>query len=116
MLLALRDAEGYSRKLLLLSPIDALIAARLNGRASAKSIADDLAKQTGQPSFPVQRIHKLIQALDENLMLESKRFQTHKQRVLDDFRKAPERPPCLAGSGYENDAAALSATLESYHS
>ena len=110
--LALRDGEGFSSKLLLLSAVDAAIACRLDGEASAEDIAAELARQAGVEDFPAKRVTDLVRMLDENLMLESDRFLARRQKVVAEFRDAPSRPAFLAGQSYPGDPEGLSKTLD----
>ncbi len=114
MFLVLRDAEGYSERLMLLSPIEALIAARLDGSLSAKQIAAQVSRQTGIKELTAKIVDKLVDKLDENYMLESKRFSDHKRDVLEGFRAAPVRPALLAGNGYSASSKRLTRELKSH--
>lgn len=112
--LALRDTEGYSDNLVLLSPIDALIALRLDGKTTAAKVAEDIGTQAGIDEFPVKRVWDLVLTLDKNLMLESEHFLEHKKSVTEAFLKSGERPAFMAERGYPGEAEALSKTLDEY--
>lgn len=49
------------------------------------------------------KIIKLAEELDNNLMLESERFEEHKKIVSQDFAKSNIRLPAYAGKAYESD-------------
>jgi len=112
--LALRDNEGFTDKIMLLSPLDALIAARLNGRITTEQIAAEVGRQSGMNALPIKRIEELITALDKNYMLESERFRKRREAVLEDFRSAPERPAALAGRSYTAKPKELTKTFDDY--
>ncbi|MEE8424856.1 MAG: AmmeMemoRadiSam system protein B [Elusimicrobiota bacterium] len=112
--LSLRDPEGFTDKLILLSPLDALIAARLNGRTPAAKIAKAVARQTGVAGLGAERVEELVKALDENLMLDSGRFREHKKSLAEDFRKASSRPAHLAGRSYAAKPGELEKSLDSH--
>ncbi|MFH2203022.1 MAG: AmmeMemoRadiSam system protein B [Elusimicrobiota bacterium] len=113
-IIVLRDPEGYTDLLMLLSPVEALVAFQLNGRLGAREIADQVVAQTGLKSFPVEFIELLVAKLDENYMLDSKRFAARKKQVLDDFRRAKVRPSLLAGRGYSAQPAKLTRELDAF--
>jgi AmmeMemoRadiSam system protein B len=112
--LALRDNEGYSDRMVFLSPIDALIAGCLDGRTTEEEACSRLSKQIGAKEFPAGRVRELLKVLDENLLLENERFERAKKAVLDGFRSSPERPAHLAGASYPEKAEQLEAALDSY--
>lgn len=114
MFLSLRDPEGFTDKLILLSPLDALIAARLNGRTPAAKIAEAVSRQTGVAAVTAERVEELVRALDENLMLDNGRFREHQQDLADGFLKSPSRPARLAGRSYAAGANELGKTLDAF--
>lgn len=114
MFLSLRDPEGFTDKMILLSPLDALIAARLNGRTPAAKIAEAVSRQTGVKAVTEERVAKLVEVLDENLMLDNARFREHRKNLADGFLKAPSRPAQLAGRGYAAEAKELAKTLDGF--
>lgn len=114
LVLLLRDTEGYTDKLMVLSPIEALIAARLDGRRSAERIADQVCRQTGLKEIDAQTVEALVKKLDANYMLESNQFRKRKRGVLDAFRRSDSRPAILAGRSYPAQASELHDTLEGF--
>ncbi|MFC1679193.1 AmmeMemoRadiSam system protein B [Elusimicrobiota bacterium] len=112
--MVLRDPEGFTDKMLLLSPVEALIASQLDGSSTAKSIAEKLDRQLGDQKIPMDRIDALLKALDENLMLDSERFRKHKAGVIEVFSSSTERPATLSGSGYPADPETLGRTIDAF--
>jgi len=110
--LALRDPEGYTDKVVLLAPLEALIVSRLDGSVSGAALMKELRALPGGENIPDDHIERLLEALDEHLMLDSKRFKEHKAGFLRSYREAPQRPPLLAGVGYPDDAKALTGVME----
>jgi len=112
--LALRDDDGFSEQVVLLSSLDAIIAGCFDGRTTEKQALARLARQVGAKEFPVTRLRELRRVLDENLLLENDRFERARRAILEGFRDAPERPAHLAGVGYPARPVKLAAALDSY--
>ncbi len=114
--MALRDNDGYSDQVVLLSLIDALIAECLDGNTTEEEALQRLSRQVGGKDFPVGRIRDLIKVLDDNLLLDNDRFRKTQQAVLDAFRSATERPAHLAGGSYPEQPDQLAGNLNDYFS
>ncbi len=60
------------------------------------------------------KIRKLAEELDNNLMLESERFEEHKMQISKDFAQSTIRLPAYAGKAYESDPIYLRDQIESF--
>jgi len=59
-------------------------------------------------------IRRLIDQLDENLLLDNQRFAAAKARALAEYHAAPHRPLTSAGQSYAADPQELRAALDAY--
>lgn len=105
--LALRDTEGWTERLVLLSALEAQVAARLDGRRTAAQVAAELARHGHD--IRAEEVAAFAKGLDEALMLDSPRFRRQVRTAATAFKKARARPAALAGRSY----AAAPAELES---
>ena len=62
----------------------------------------------------MEDLQRVIEQLDEALLLENERSAAAQDRALDAFRAAPFRPPSLAGHGYPNEQSELQSLLDGY--
>lgn len=60
------------------------------------------------------KIRKLAEELDNNLMLESERFEQHKMIISKDFAQSTVRLPAYAGKAYESDPVYLRNQIKSF--
>jgi len=65
-------------------------------------------------TLPADAVVHLIAALDDASMLETERVAKRCVEAMDRYRRAPCRPPALAGSGYPDDRTALWRLLQEY--
>jgi len=86
----------------------------LDGDHSVVDIQAALMRRFGQLVFSEQ-IEQVINQLDEALLLDSERFREHVRKMEEEFRRAPVREPCSAGSGYPADPEELVAMLDALH-
>ncbi|HSF30447.1 MAG TPA: AmmeMemoRadiSam system protein B [Candidatus Tectomicrobia bacterium] len=95
-------------------PREALfIVALFDGNHTILDIQEAYTRQSGQLLYS-DVIKALIAELDERLLLDNERFETHKHHLLEAFRKSPVRRAAHAGSAYEADPSALTAQLAGY--
>ncbi len=95
-------------------PREALfIVALFDGNHTILDIQEAYTRQSGQLLYS-HVIKALIAELDERLLLDNERFETHKHHLLEAFRKSPVRRAAHAGSAYEADPSALTAQLAGY--
>ena len=103
--LALRDPEGWTERLVLLSALEAQVAARLDGSRTAAQVAAELARHGH--ALSAGDVAAFAKGLDEALMLDSPRFRRLVRAEAAAFRKARVRPASLAGRSYAAAPAAL---------
>lgn len=110
--LALRDPEGWTDRLVLLSAAEAQVAARLDGLRTAAQVAADLARH-GHPAS-ADGVAAFARSLDEALMLDSPRFRRRVRAAASAFRKARIRPAALAGRSYAAEPRELEAEMGAF--
>ncbi|MGH7839937.1 MAG: AmmeMemoRadiSam system protein B [Candidatus Binataceae bacterium] len=64
--------------------------------------------------LPSEHLHSLIDALDQGYFLDSPRYADRVREIHEEFVRAPQRPPALAGLAYENDPTRLRAEITGY--
>ena len=111
--ICLRDPTGLSEGTLFVPRQALIILAQCDGKHSILDMQEAYARQFGEILFS-DTIKALIDQLDEQLLLDSERFQTYRQQVSDEFRRSPTRHAAHAGQAYEADAYQLEAQLASY--
>ena len=82
-----------------------------DGRHSVGDIQKKIQEATGQ-EVPADQIQSFVEKMDDALMLESPRFQAHRQQMIIDYRALPERPAQFAGEAYSADPTALYAEID----
>lgn len=108
----LYDRSGIAAARLLVSPLGLLVAGRLDGSASVLDVADALNRELRDGEITCSDVEQIIGALDEALFLVGDRFQDYQAQAARDFHASPVRQPCSAGSAYDDDHAALAASLD----
>lgn len=111
--IALRDNSGLSKHVLALPPIGFFIVTLFDGAHTVADIQAEFTKRFGQKIAP-EPILKLIAQLDDALMLESVKFEAHKQKVIAEFRAARTRRAAHAGQAYPGRANALRKQLDGF--
>ncbi|MBI2561574.1 MAG: AmmeMemoRadiSam system protein B [candidate division NC10 bacterium] len=111
--LCLRDPQQYSEVVVYVPAQTASILGLFDGQHSLLDIQEAFARRFGSLLFREQLL-KVIQSLDEHLLLESPRFAAHRARLEDGFRQSRSRSAILAGKSYPPEATALRQQLESY--
>lgn len=112
-LVCLRDPTHLTEQVLFVPQETLFILAHFDGKHSILDIQEAFIRRFGELLFS-DKIKALVAQLDEHLLLESERFQVHKQRVIADFRTSPIRPAAHAGEAYEADPVKLQAQLDRY--
>jgi hypothetical protein len=105
-MMLLRDAGNLSDRTVAVPPRTLFILSLLDGRHSLREIQVEYVRRFGDLILS-QQLERLIQELDENLLLEGERFQQYRQEVEERFRALPFRPPAHAGAAYPADSDAL---------
>jgi hypothetical protein len=111
--ICLRDPSHLTEGVVFVPREALFILARLDGRHAILDIQEAYTRHYGQLLYS-ESIKALIAELDEHLLLENERFQTHKQLLLEAFRNSPVRRAAHAGSAYEADPDALAGQLAGY--
>jgi len=65
-------------------------------------------------NLSLSTLQRILDQLDQALLLESPRFEEAKAAALAAFRQAPARPPVLAGGSYPEEPAELKSFLDGY--
>lgn len=94
----------YDRQRISPAPLDLPCAALpllrlLDGTRSRPAILQTLARDPAGET----RVREWLQALDEGLFLEDRRFREHLIALVRDFQAAPVREPICAGNAYARD-------------
>ncbi len=111
--LMLRDPLALSDKVAILPQALGPLLALMDGSRDAAGLHAALLIRAGIRIAP-EIIQRVIDQLDDALLLDSDRFENAYGQVLQAYRAAPFRPPSLAGPGYPSDPAALHRLLEDY--
>jgi AmmeMemoRadiSam system protein B len=107
----LRDPQGFSDKLVFLPPPIFFIVSRFDGQHSILDIQADYTRHYGDLLFSGQVI-RIIEQLDESLLLDSERFSEADREARAAFAAAPVREASHGGVSYEAEPEALRRRLE----
>jgi AmmeMemoRadiSam system protein B len=110
----LSDPLRLSGKEVFLPLENAFILGLLNGQNTILEIKAEYMRKTGYMLMS-NTIDQFIQALDENLMLDSDRFRSVMARLEEDFRRSGVRPPFHAGLSYPSDRGELKDLITSFY-
>lgn len=111
--LVLRDPLQLSDRMVVIPRELGPLLALCDGTRDAGALRASLAVRFGLRLRP-GLVERLLQALDEAFLLENERFVQARQRALDEYRRAPFRPPILAGQSYPADPDELRRFLDRY--
>jgi len=111
--ICLQDPQNISEKALFLPPQTYFVVSLLDGRHSIVDIQAEFMRQFGDFLF-TEKVEEILGQLDQNLFLESERFQEASRQVCDRFKRSPSREAAFAGKSYETDPRELRIQLESY--
>jgi hypothetical protein len=109
----LRDPLAVSDKVVILPQALGPLLALCDGSRDLTELHADLLMHTGL-RITQDVIQRVIDHLDDALLLENDHFAQAYAETLRAYRAAPFRPPVLAGQSYPAQAAALRAMLEDY--
>ena len=101
-LLLIRDPLGLSEKQMLVSLAIAPLLGLMDGEHNLDEMTRLAASALDQPPAREQLV-RLVDKLDELVMLENERYEAVYQSALDDFRHAAYRDPMLAGVNYPGE-------------
>lgn len=110
--LALRDVDGWTDRLTLLTHVEAQMAARLDGERTAAQVAAELGRH-GIPASSSDVV-AFAERLDAALMLDSPRFKKLVKTRTAAYRKSRSRPAHLAGRSYAADPSELTRQLAGF--
>jgi MEMO1 family protein len=111
--ICLRDPTHLAAEAVFVPRETLFILAHCDGQHSILDIQEAYTRQYGQLLFS-DAIKALIAKLDEYLLLDNERFQAHRRRVIEDFRRSPVRRAAFAGEAYEAAPNKLEAELAGY--
>jgi AmmeMemoRadiSam system protein B len=106
------DLAGPGRVVLIPAPLVPLLVA-CDGTRDERALQLELQARTAG-RIPPGTVRRVLEALDEALLLEGSRLQRALAEALADYRAQPFRPPALAGASYPADPAALDDLFERF--
>jgi hypothetical protein len=112
-LLCLQDPQNISEKAIFLPPPLYFIVSHFDGRHSTLDIQAEYMRRYGEILF-TEKIQKIIDQLDENLLIEGDRFQKALREKEESFKRASTREAAFAGKSYEGDAERLKVQIERF--
>lgn len=110
-MIALRDPMGIAEDMILVSKTALLILQFCDGQHPEKEILHKCRQLLGV-QIEESRLHKLLDHLDENFMLENARFDAKLQRVESEMLTAKLRPAAHAGISYPGEKGLLSQKIQ----
>ncbi len=110
-LIYLRDPSGLSHNTVALSPRAFFLAALCDGEHTLREIQAAYVRRFGDLIY-LERIEELLRQLDEALLLEGERIESHRRKVLEEYTASPVRKPIHAGGAYPDSPDALRAMLD----
>jgi AmmeMemoRadiSam system protein B len=111
--ICLRDPTNLTEDAVFVPRAALFILAHCDGKHAILDIQEAYTRQYGQLLYS-DSIKALVAKLDEHLLLDNARFEAHKQRLIEAFRKCPVRRAKHAGTAYEADPSTLAAQLAGY--
>jgi MEMO1 family protein len=101
-----RDPEGITDKSLVVSRDVLCLLALMDGSRGTRDIQDEFVRRWGTVMQP-ERIHLVIQTMDEHFFLANDRYRSHIDSLRREYMVAPFREACLSGRSYPNDGEEL---------
>ena len=108
-----RDPEGITDNALLVSRDVLFLISLMDGAKSVRDIQYEFTKASGL-MIEEERITSVIRILDDHLLLLNTRYESHVNRLREEYGALPFRNSCLAGRSYPGEAEALRAYLASF--
>ena len=112
-MLALRDPSGLADQAVVVSPSALLILQMLDGRHTMRELQTELVRRTGQ-LVRSDQLERMIGQLDEGLLLQTPRFEEHRQRRLAEYRASGVRECRYAEGGYPLEPDAFRAMVDGW--
>ena len=110
----LKDPLNFSSPLGF-SPVGYFILSHLDGRHSLIDIQEACSKQFAHVLL-ADELKDFINMLDQHYYLESERFLTHRDAVIDEFRRRPSRGAAHVGGAYHADPGELKKQIDGFFS
>lgn len=111
--LLLRDPQQITEHALLVPQVLAPLLAFCDGAHTIEAIRAALQHRLGT-TLTTAHLAEFIETLDQAYMLDNERYAAARAQVLTQYRRAPARPPTLAGLSYPSDKTALWQHLQDY--
>lgn len=111
--IGLRDPSNMGDKVVVVPYATFFIISLFDGKRSLLDIKAEYMRKYGEILF-TEQLEEIIRQLDDNYLLESKRYEAYHQRIEEEFRKAELRPAVFSGKSYESDSPKLMEQLESF--
>ena len=105
-LILLRDLMGYAGDSLLIPPPLAALLTQMNGENSLRDLQAYYMRATGNLLF-MEDLQEFVHKLDENLFLESERFEQLVAQRINDFLQNSVRSMQHCGTSYPSDPQTL---------
>jgi len=109
----LRDPLALSDKMAILPQVLGPLLVLMDGSRDVSELHAALLVRGGLRVSP-EIIQRVVDQLDDTLLLENDRSAQAYADVLHAYRTAPYRPPSLAGTGYPDEPAGLRGLLDDY--
>lgn len=111
VMVCLRDPSGLSDRVVTASPHIIPVLQLLDGTHSLLDMQTALTRATGS-LVQSEDLQRIIDTLDEALLLDNERFRAHREQVMREFAGSPVRHATSAGHSYPDDPAELREFLD----
>lgn len=111
--LILRDPSGLSDAVARLPPSLVAVVRLFDGESTRDQICDEFERRHHSP-LQREALDRILDQLDQALLLDSERFRRHAQAVFAEFHRSPDRAAHFAGKSYPADPAELGALLDGF--
>jgi len=111
--IGLRDPSNLSDSIVVISYSDLFIISLFDGRHSLLDIKAEYMRKYGEMLFS-ERLEEIIKRLDENYLLEGKRYEAYRLKLEEEFRRTDIRPAVFSGKSYESDPQKLMQQIEEF--
>lgn len=110
-MIGLRDAARLTDKVVMVPQNVFFLLSLFDGKHSLREIQVAYTRRYGDLLF-TDKLKEIIGQLDENLLLESERFEKFRQQLEEEFKASKVRRATHAGTAYENDPERLGQQME----
>jgi AmmeMemoRadiSam system protein B len=112
-MVGLKDPVGIAPEIVFVPPEAFFLISLMDGTNGLRDMQAAYMRKYGTLLFS-DKIADLISQLDSYFLLENGHFESHLQRLRDEFKEAETRKAAFAGTGYEADPEMLKAQLTGY--